>query len=158
MGTHKQKNWEGIIMNEEAQQLLEEYYNKQENKQKAIKLQKQKEDLIARGLHTYDELEKHKIGYHYNQEKGKYVKKVAIDITDEEYEKVKQYPHDAQEDGSLRIVLRLITFITFLFGTFLGIFVLEEGIMFSLVVWGSTLVIGTILMSLARIIDLLSTR
>lgn len=96
-------------MNEEEQQRLMEYYEKHN----AIYQQKKEADLIAKGLYTYHYLDDFKEGYLYNHEKKKYVKKVAIDLSDDEYETVKRYSmHSKTEnENKLSVFLGVLGFL-----------------------------------------------
>lgn len=94
-----------------------------------------------------------------------YFKKVAIEVTDEEYEKIKKYafasstlPEPVNSTNGIATVLTVIGVIVYLIG-FIGFFVmLDADVVFSaFIILASAAISGTMLLGFAEIIKLLQS-
>lgn len=106
----------------------------------------------------------------------RHYKKIPISITDEEYQKILQTPQAKEilEEANQQSVSKQITsqtannssgivtgltvlaVIIFVAGLFIGLISAEESYVFLLIIWFATIINGTLLLAIARIITLLT--
>ena len=141
-------------MGHDVEEKLRQYYREQELlKQKQKKIEKDK-DLISRGLY-YEETREATGNSDYWVTT---TKKIAYDISDEEYELVKQYDDIKTETVNKTPLYKVINGIgiaILVIGFIVGLIIGEEGIILSFVVWATYFIFGTLFFALAKIIELL---
>jgi len=164
-------------------EILNNYFKKKEKEQKA-RLQMQRNDLLlSEGL--YQKVYSEKDVYEYDPEypnseldpqtqKVKYYKKVPIEITDEEYERVielSEPKNNKEQKNSVASVLTVIAWIVFIAGFIVGIVLgnvevtrgtyftytdTEFSFTIALTYWAVSFVSGIFILGFAEIIKLLN--
>ena len=90
-----------------------------------------------------------------------YFKKVAIEVTDEEYEQIKKYAFASNSLPETNDIAKILTFIAcaiYIVGIIAGIIIVEPmGIAVSVVCWVITAISGTMFLGFAEIIKLLQS-
>lgn len=127
--------------------------------------------LIREGLYekVYPEENKYSFEYSYTEtdpvtQETKYYKKVAIEVTDEEYAEIKRAYEMAkeekpkQEEDSISVLLKVVGVILYIAGAFAGLIVgsENESFMIGLLYFIVAFVSGTSFLGFARIIELLT--
>ena len=127
--------------------------------------------LIREGLYekVYPEENKYSLEYSYTEtdpvtQETKYYKKVAIEVTDEEYVEIKRAYEMAkeekpkQEEDSISVLLKVVGVILYMAGAFAGLIVgsENESFMIGLLYFIVAFVSGTSFLGFARIIELLT--
>jgi hypothetical protein len=143
-------------MTEEVKRKLEAYYEEQEALILKEKQARKEKDLIARGLYKVEEKE---VLNKFSGEKLKEQVKVALDIPDDEYEKVVQYEQNNNIKGpkvaNLQLAFRVIGVITLIIGFFMGLIMADESFFAMLTIWLSVSIAGLLYLALAKGLDLL---
>lgn len=142
-------------------ELLKEYYEKKEREER-----KQKEDFLIK-LGLYEDYEATSDDYTYHEWANgqlQYYKSIPIDLTDEEYEKVKAVHERTKSvsestksgDGVAYLFLS-IAWILYIGGAIIGLAVFwgSESEM-SVLIWLSAFFSGTLFMGFGQVINLLS--
>jgi hypothetical protein len=143
-------------MRDEVKRRLEAYYEEQEALLRKEKEEKKKKNLIERGLYRLEEKEiKNNISGETFQEEVK----VALEVTDEEYEKILMYDHNKNTKETkvtnLQLAFRVLGNLTFLIGFLVGLIMADENFLIMLVIWVIASVVGMLYLALAKGLDLL---
>lgn len=99
--------------------------------------------------------------YDPEQQRNRYFKKTAIEVTDEEYEQIKKYAFASNSLPKTNDIAKILTFIAcaiYIVGIIAGIIIVEPmGIAVSVVCWVITAISGTMFLGFAEIIKLLQS-
>lgn len=99
--------------------------------------------------------------YDPEQQRNRYFKKTAIEVTDEEYEQIKKYAFASNSLPETNDIAKILTFIAcaiYIVGIIAGIIIVEPmGIAVSVVCWVITAISGTMFLGFAEIIKLLQS-
>ncbi len=144
----------GLGMDEDNKKRVNEYCEKQE-----IILKKERDkDLIKRGLYDIVKSDTYQEGYYYSRKHGTYIKKVAINITSEDYERIKRYKVNEAKPKESDGHLLFIGFIYAIIGIPIAIFIFMEQIYFGLLIVFITISVSVIYFALYKIINLLNKK
>lgn len=143
-------------MNQEIKNRLEKYYQEQEDLLKKEKKALKEEELIYRGLYDLEFCDEIKEGYVYSVKHEKYVKKIALAISDEDYENIKKYKIEKNDDDQvLQQVIKGIGIAIFIIGFIVGLFSFRNEASIGIGIWFSSFITGTLFLALSKIIELL---
>lgn len=152
-------------------ELLNAFISKKENELKEKKEQEKNGLLLSKGLFekVYSEDNTYDSEYCYSDWKdGKsyYYKKVPIEITDNEYEKLKELCEPSEikeENATLATILKVIAWLIFIGGFIAGLIFGEEAGYYefsfavALIYWVVSFISGIFILGFAKIIELLNT-
>lgn len=96
---------------------------------------------------------------YYDPETALHFKLKALEITDEEFEKIKKYAGKKEDNVSsngIATTLTTIAWITYIAGFFVGLFMIEVLEWYILFIWFAAFLSGTVYLGFAEIIKLLT--
>lgn len=139
-------------MDDKAKKMVEDYIEKQE----AIKRKKIEQDLIDRGLYVLEYSDEAKKGYTYDQKTEKYVRKVPIEISPEDYERIKKYPLNRKLRSNFSVMLNIIGIVIIISGFIFSIVMPINNAFILIGIWLSSFIVGNIYFALAYLISVLN--
>ncbi|ERJ11331.1 hypothetical protein [Haloplasma contractile] len=142
-------------MNEETKKLVEQYLNEQEEKIEKKKEIKKKKDLIKWGLFKEIPVIEDEDRSYYNAELKQYVEKVALDVSDEYYEKIIAYKGETCDHIRINQIIKGIAYAIFLIGLVTGLYSSRIHVLTTLYIWASAFVSGVLFLGFAKVIELL---
>ncbi len=144
-------------MNQDVNEMLNNFFLEKESYLKSKKETQKEKDLISWGFSKMDYSDTCKEDYYYSSLVNKFVKKIALDISDEDYEKIKKYKLASKNNGMERIA-NIIAIGIFIIGFISGIVLgaVADSFIATLVIWATTFAFGFLYIILAHIIKMLN--
>lgn len=145
-------------------EMLSDYISEKEAEKKEL-LERQKIDfLLSEGLYEkeYSDKDGYSEEYPYSEfdsrNKQRFYRKVPINITDSEYEQIKELSQSekSQEKNSVAIALMVIAWIIIVVGVVVGLFLTDSSIGLAIICCVMSVVSGIFILGFAEIIKLLN--
>lgn len=142
----------------DEKEIIEEYIKKQEEI-RIKEYEKQKnEDLIERGLYQEIYSDEFIEGYTYDYELKKYKCKIPIEVSDEDYQRIKQYPINYSKRSNFSIALYIVGILIIISGFIISIVSNINDALILIGIWISSFIVGSIYFALGYIISILNEK
>jgi hypothetical protein len=131
---------------------IEAYLSKQEKAKQAQYELTKREDLIERGLYEIKFSAEYFEGCEYDKKSKQYFIKEPLEVSDEDYERIKQYPV-RDKKSNLEYILKIIGVLIIISGFVYGIVTSTSDAFILILIWVSSIALGFLYFALAQILS-----